>query len=75
MTYVDSVPSFDFRRKLPENRVTKNDINRICTFSAYFDFRRKLPEKRLTKIDIGRICTFVGVLSRVAVLTMGCDKF
>ena len=34
MTYVDSVPSFDFRRKLPENRVTKNDIGRICTFSA-----------------------------------------
>ena len=34
MQYIKSINQLDFSRKLPENRVTKNDVGRIFTFLA-----------------------------------------
>ena len=49
----------DFRRKLPEKRVTKNDDGRFWTFLAKnLIWSDQLPENRVTKNGIGRIFTF-----------------
>ena len=49
----------DSRRKLPEKRVTENDIGRFWSFLAKnLIWSEKLPENRVTKNGVGLIFTF-----------------